>query len=215
MRVVAISDTHCLRPNIPDGDILIHAGDFTLSGFQQETKAAMEWFGSLPHPWKVCIAGNHDWWFYNAGPRLSREFVAKHAGENVIYLQDELAVVGGVRIYGSPWQPWFCNWAFNAHRGPEITKFWDMIDPCDILVTHGPAYARLDRVGGKFDKVGCQDLSLAIARVMPKVHIFGHIHGSYGHLHRDGLDYYNASLVNESYQLTPKQQPHVFNWPLL
>ena len=47
-----------------------------------------------------------------------------------------------VRIYGSPWQPEFYNWAFNLPRnGEEMKARWDAIpDNTDILITHGPAY---------------------------------------------------------------------------
>lgn len=210
MRVVAISDTHCLHPEVPDGDLLIHAGDFTLSGDQKETEAAIRWFGSLPHPIKIAIAGNHDWWFYHAGPIVSQEFIDEHSSSEIVYLQDSPVLLeNGLVVYGSPWQPWFYDWAFNAHRGPDIRQYWDRIPSCDILVTHGPPANILDRVGR--DHVGCADLADTIARVKPRVHIFGHIHCGYGHVTHNGTDYYNASMVNEIYKLTPRQQPFVFD----
>ena len=45
----------------------------------------------------------------------------------------------GVKVYGSPWQPWFGGWAFNLERGPDIAAKWALIpDDTDVLLTHGP-----------------------------------------------------------------------------
>jgi len=61
IRIVCISDTHCLRSvHIPDGDLLIHAGDLTNAGTPAELQAQIDWLDSLPHQHKVAIAGNHD-----------------------------------------------------------------------------------------------------------------------------------------------------------
>ncbi|KAJ5910597.1 hypothetical protein N7504_005240 [Penicillium tannophilum] len=64
IRVVCISDTHALEwPNVPDGDLLIHAGDLCNDGSVREIQAAVDWLRSLPHPHKVVIGGNHDSYF--------------------------------------------------------------------------------------------------------------------------------------------------------
>jgi hypothetical protein len=61
IRIVALSDTHTLIPSsVPDGDILIHAGDLTNNGTVEELQAHIDWLASLPHRYKVAIAGNHD-----------------------------------------------------------------------------------------------------------------------------------------------------------
>ena len=61
IRVVCVSDTHNqiskVTHNFPDGDILIHAGDFSEAGHISEVKAFNEWLGSLPHKHKIVIAG--------------------------------------------------------------------------------------------------------------------------------------------------------------
>ena len=36
---------------------------------------------------------------------------------NCIYLQDSSVTICGLKIYGTPWQPEFCGWAFNLPRG--------------------------------------------------------------------------------------------------
>ncbi|KAG9632525.1 hypothetical protein KCU69_g20257, partial [Aureobasidium melanogenum] len=61
IRVVCLSDTHCQIPaSVPDGDLLIHAGDLTQAGTPKELQAQLDWLNSLPHTHKVVIAGNHD-----------------------------------------------------------------------------------------------------------------------------------------------------------
>ncbi|KAL1498751.1 hypothetical protein AB1Y20_014061 [Prymnesium parvum] len=62
VRVVCVSDTHgkIERERVPDGDVLIHAGDFTQLGSRAEVAAFNEWLGSLPHKHKVVVPGNHD-----------------------------------------------------------------------------------------------------------------------------------------------------------
>ncbi|KAJ5886067.1 uncharacterized protein N7473_008741 [Penicillium subrubescens] len=64
VRVVCISDSHTLEwPDVPDGDLLIHAGDLANDGSVREIQAAVDWLRSLPHPQKVVICGNHDSYF--------------------------------------------------------------------------------------------------------------------------------------------------------
>lgn len=64
IRVVCISDTHTLEwPDVPDGDLLIHAGDLANDGSVREIQAAVDWLRSLPHRHKVVICGNHDSYF--------------------------------------------------------------------------------------------------------------------------------------------------------
>ena len=66
VRFVCISDTHNKHDwdkcpfTVPDGDVLVHAGDFTQVGDAREVAAFCKWFGALPHKRKILIAGNHD-----------------------------------------------------------------------------------------------------------------------------------------------------------
>jgi 3',5'-cyclic AMP phosphodiesterase CpdA len=135
MRIVCISDTHLRHEgwSVPAGDLLIHAGDLTRRGGLDEIAAADAWLGSLPHRHKVIVAGNHDFGFEQ------RPDEARARVRSALYLEDAAATVEGLRIWGSPWQPWFMDWAFNLRRGAEIRARWDLIpDGIDVLVTHGP-----------------------------------------------------------------------------
>src|SRR3954451_8476125 len=124
MRIIAISDTHGLHNaiSIPDGDVLVHAGDLTCDGEIGEVVVFNEFLSTLPHPHKVVIAGNHDWCFQQT-PEVCAELLT-----NAVYLQDSAIIIDGVKFYGSPWQPWLYDWAFNLPRGPKIREKWLLID---------------------------------------------------------------------------------------
>ncbi len=203
MRIVCVSDTHGRGRDavVPDGDVLVHAGDLTSMGTLPQIAQEAAWLRSLPHRTKVVIAGNHDFAFEHE----PREAVALL--RDLVYLEDSEATIDSVRFYGSPWQPRFFDWAFNLDRGPAIRARWDRIPAgIDVLVTHGPPAGVLDRTAAGMD-VGCADLLDAIARVRPKVHVFGHIHEAYGLVVKDGTTFVNASTCNRSYK--PVQPPIV------
>lgn len=177
MRVVCISDTHTLHDRVvlPPGDVLVHAGDSLGHGDTTELAAFAKWWRAQPFQHKVLIAGNHDWAFQRA-PNAADIYGLRGAG----YLQDQEAVVGGLRVYGSPWQPWFCDWAFNLPRGEKLREVWNKIpDGLDILVTHGPGYGVLDQITPG-EHLGCEDLAQAVTAKRPRVHVHGHIHEGYG-----------------------------------
>lgn len=197
LKVVFISDTHGFHEqvDVPHGDVLIHSGDFTRMGEPEEIIAFNAWLGRLPHRHKIVIAGNHDFGF-ERDPTLARSLMT-----NCTYLQDQLVEVEGLRIYGTPWQPRFFNWAFNLDRGEEILKKWKMIPAgIDILVSHGPPLGRGDLTAGR-ENVGCADLLREVTqRIKPRYHALGHIHEAYG-VTTDGVTtYVNASTCNLAYQ---------------
>lgn len=202
-RIVAISDTHSRHQNfgpLPDGDILIHAGDATVKGNFSEVVEFNRWLGTLPHKHKIFVAGNHDF-IFEKSPDIASGLIT-----NATYLQDSFAIVEGLKIYGSPWQPRFYDWAFNLDRGKDIARKWAMIpEDTDVLVTHGPPHGILDMVSdrwtGQAASVGCEELLPAVQRIKPRAHIFGHIHASYGQLLQDGTYFINASCCNELYKL--------------
>jgi Icc-related predicted phosphoesterase len=211
MRLVVMSDTHSMhtRLKVPDGDILIHAGDLSWNGRSEEITNFRDWFLSMPHKHKVLIAGNHDWLF----ERQPLEAKALFSYPNVHYLEQTSAEIEGLKFWGSPATPWFCSWAFNYQRGAEIRLIWNRIPECDILVTHGPPIGILDQARpGHSDHLGCKDLLDAIKRIQPRLHVFGHIHGPGGGKLVSGMTtHINASVVNEAYKVV--RDPITFDWP--
>jgi Icc-related predicted phosphoesterase len=204
--IVAISDTHARHQEleVPAGDILVHAGDVTNMGELEDVTAFNSWLGSLPHTHKIVIAGNHDFCF-----ERSRE-ASEPLLTNCTYLHDSATTVMGIRFWGSPWQPWFFNWAFNLERGEEIRRKWALIpDNTDVLITHGPPYGHGDRTRSG-ELVGCRDLLEVVERIRPRLHVFGHIHEGYGVSFNDHTTLVNASNCDLSYE--PVNPPVVFEY---
>lgn len=214
MKLVMLSDTHGkhLDCPVPDGDVLIHAGDCTDDIGQASLRRFLAWFGALPHKHKLFIAGNHDGAF-EKWPTESREMVVKLA-PGVTYLQEGAVTIDGVKFYGMPHTPAFCDWYFNVKRELMFVHTSRIPADTDVLITHGPPFSILDISG--FDKthVGCRALYEDMQRVKPQVHVFGHIHHSYGHhafIHDDGWKTMcvNASICDEGYQ--PTRKPFVYD----
>ena len=208
MKITFISDTHCKHPEItddlPGGDLLIHAGDFTSVGNLFEIQQFAGWFSSLDnYTHKVYIAGNHDVGF-EVRPDIVHNALLPYTG--ITYLQDSSVEIEGVKIYGSPHTPFFYDWAFNIPRNSdEIATKWDLIpDDVDIVITHGPAYGFLDRVEGDFQPLGCERLTPRLMNVKPKIHVCGHIHTGYGYKEFKGIHFINAALLDEQYRYTNK-----------
>lgn len=200
MKIVCISDTHLQHLKmpilIPDGDVLIHAGDATMQGTLPEVRAFSEWFGNLPHKHKIFVAGNHDWSF-----QMDRSRAIRALPIGCIYLEDSEAEIEGVRFWGSPWQPWFFNWAFNLPRGDALVAHWDRIpEHTDVLITHSPPYRYGDWVQ-RGENVGCEDLLAAVERIRPRLHVFGHIHDGYGRMDNGRTEFINACLLDEKYNV--------------
>jgi Icc-related predicted phosphoesterase len=202
MRLILISDTHGQhdKVNLPEGDILIHSGDLTMSGSLDELAKVADWFKKQTDRYQqiVTIAGNHDFCFEDHRQKKARDMMLE-AG--VYYLQNSAVTIQGLKFYGSPMTPWFSDWAFNVDRGLKIKRFWDAIPgDTDVLITHGPPHKILDRIQDGIS-AGCDDLLTRVLEVKPKIHTFGHLHGGRGEYELNGTKFYNSTVVDESYKV--------------
>lgn len=199
MTLTLISDTHFRHSQLElaDGDMLIHAGDLCGHGTEGEALAFLRWFGEQPYTHKIFIAGNHDWFF----EKKDKAYIDKIIPKNVHYLNDSGLEIEGLKIWGSPVQPAFLDWAFNRKKGTEINKHWKLIPKdTDILITHGPPFGILDRTTSN-SNAGCEMLLKKVNQIKPKLHVFGHIHEGYGMMEKGETIFANASSVNVNYQL--------------
>lgn len=207
MKVIVISDTHSQHAQIqlPAGDLLIHAGDITSIGKEKEVKDFLNWFESQPHPNKIFIAGNHDFYLEQTDASVIKKIIPP----GVVYLKDKGTIVEGLSIWGSPYTPWFNNWAFSKQPGRQINTHWKKIpEGTDILITHGPPFQILDELASGI-LAGCPELNKRILEIRPKYHLFGHIHEGYGKKRRMGTTHVNASVLNQYYLVQNK--PISFN----
>jgi Icc-related predicted phosphoesterase len=191
LTVACISDTHELHRelDVPNGDILIHAGDFSM--FSKSAAAILdfnEWLGELPHRRKIVVPGNHEF-FLEADPSRRRLL------SNATILIDEGVEIAGLKIWGSPVTPLYGG-AFGMSSPADRAKLYAKIPAdVDILVTHGPPYGMLDQSPGTLQHAGCPQLLEAVTRVKPNLHVFGHIHGAHGTVSTEKTLFVNASLL--------------------
>lgn len=198
MRVVAVSDTHDRHEQVtvPDGDVLIHAGDFTDDGSRSSVAAFNDWLGTLPHDHKIVVAGNHEHVLDTAENGADAAVLL----DNAHYLHDASVVIDGVTFWGSPWirRPWpaFLRSTAFAHPDEQAlrSKQTSVPEDTDVLVTHGPPRGIGDHHTFLFANAGSQALRDAIRRVSPQYHVFGHVHERYGRYHCDGTTFLNAAV---------------------
>lgn len=218
MKIVCISDTHMfhreMKYKVPDGDVLVHAGDMTHRGWLHELESAAGWLAELPHNHKFVICGNHEY----------------HVSEQTYYVRDmfesfgvqlihnKTVEVDGLKFYGEPRTPEFFNWGWMYKRGHQAATVWSqMPDDIDVLVCHGPPLGYLDMCPDWADRdsmihVGCKEQLDRLHQVKPKYVICGHIHESYGFTKYPYGHVINASICNSRYK--PHNPPIVIDTDL-
>lgn len=146
--ICCVSDLHGNLPKIPDCDFLIIGGDIVPLWAQNQSTLSKVWLDGNFRIWLkelqdreigiVGIAGNHDFIF---------EKYPEHVPDlQWIYLQDNYTSLRGLKIWGTPWQPYFGGWAFNLHE-EQLSEKWDLIpQDTDIIIVHGPPYKHGDFV---------------------------------------------------------------------
>ncbi len=191
MKLVALSDTHWTHQkdpvgnslqslSIPDGDILIHAGDATFLGKKKEWYAFMAWWSGVGARFKhrIFVPGNHD---YNFKFKI-------HTWEAM-----------GLKFGMMPEVPNLPQWNFSAEEW-EIKMKLERIGKVDVLITHGPPQGILDNAGSyHFGSVALREFVEGPNK--PRVHIFGHAHDAAGFLAQGGVEFYNVAICNEFYWL--------------
>ena len=95
--ILHLSDIHGQHrrlSKLPDADVIIHSGDFTMAGTEQEVFDFINWFCDLPYRHKIFIAGNHDDCLY--GTELSG------LDNNCHNLCNSGINIEGIKFYGVP-----------------------------------------------------------------------------------------------------------------
>ena len=189
MLILHLSDTHSkhheLR-NLPPADIIIHSGDISFAGSENEVMDFIEWFGALSYKYKIFIAGNHD----------DCLFVANIDGllpQNCFYLCNSSVTIQGVKFYGTPM---FIGDVISGDYDINMQKI-----PSDttVLITHQPPYCILD-YSANINR-GDRNLLQIVLKTQPKYHLFGHIHKAYGIEKSEHTTFVNSSILSENYEL--------------
>ena len=208
MRVVAFSDTHGRHQEVavPDGDLLIFAGDITFSGDKSEIADFNRWLGGLPHRHKLVTAGNHDWCLL----KERNHYLITNA-QLVLHATVEIE---GVKIFMSPSTRRFSDRAAFALESASAARdrWQDIPNDVDILVTHGPPQGILDidtEITGDKPQ-GCPILRDWVETHKPPIHVFGHIHRSSGVLKTPETIFVNCSIASDGEHKTMNNQPRSF-----
>lgn len=212
MIIDCISDLHGYQPKLRGGDLLIIAGDMTARDTTKQWGEFFDWMEVQPYAQIVYIAGNHDGFLKNScSDEESRQFLAPEDWPNpkIEYLRDNTFMYKGLKIYGMPWTPTFCDWFFMKDREGMREVVGKIPDDVDILITHGPSYGVLDTCPnfGCLDEikhVGCYELTKRLKELKQlKLHVFGHVHEAYG-VHQGNYLSINASIMDGNYYPTNK-----------
>ncbi|XP_044270200.1 metallophosphoesterase domain-containing protein 1 [Tribolium madens] len=247
VRFVCMSDTHSLIRNVvfdvPDGDVFIHAGDFTKCGQKEEVIQFNKWLVSLPHKHKIVISGNHELSFDKKFSDYFKKTVSsRHTGSledevpnygntkdnisdavntdnirqyltNCTYLEDSSIDIYGIKLYGTPWQPEFGGWAFNLERGEECLSKWNLI-PNDVdVLITHTPPLGFGDLVCSGVRAGCVEL---LTTVQQRVKPKYHV---FGHIHEDYGVFSDGKIIyiNAStcdINYIPKNLPIVFDVPL-
>lgn len=212
MKIVAVSDLHGQLPELPPCDLLLLAGDLCpvsnhslrFQGHWLDTEFR-HWLSRVPARKIIGVAGNHDLVFEKMPAWVPTDLPWT-------YLQDSGTEWEELHIWGSPWQPWFYDWAFNG-QPEQLRQIWAQIPATtDILVVHGPPRGYGDGVptSGGVRHEGCPHLLKRIETVQPRLVVFGHIHEGRGQWQLGRTTLANVTLLDVQYN--PVHEPWLIEW---
>ena len=193
MKILHLSDTHGAHHRLhclPDADVVVHSGDFTMTGTESEAIDFLNWFCDLSYKHKIFICGNHDECLYGAN--------IDGLDSNVHYLNNSGVEIEGFKFYGIP------LFMSDAYSRQDI--FYSQIPAdIDVLITHSPPYGILD-----FDMErnwGSEKLLERVNELKPQAHLFGHIHRNHGMQKIGPTIFSNGAIMNDNY--TNLQVPNI------
>ena len=187
MKILHISDTHGMHHrllDLPQADVIVHSGDFSMNGTESEAIDFLNWFCDLQYRYKIFICGNHDECLYGAD--------IQGLDDNVYYLNNTSIEIEGIKFYGIPL---FMSDAY----GRQDIYYKAIPDDIDVLITHSPPHGILD-----YDMKRHWGSNILLARVKeinPSLHLFGHIHRHHGTTKIGTTEFSNATIMNDDYTL--------------
>lgn len=221
MKLVATSDIHGARPEIPECDALLIAGDVCPVDASHEPVYQREWLRTTFATWLrgldtdrvIWIAGNHDFACQEPDFDLIVQEISESVGyPSVEYLQDTSTTIehsgGTLKVWGSPWVPNLRSWAFYSTDAAFRLHAANIRDEqADILLLHGPPKGIRDSIS-LYGHVGAPHTASAIQQALPRLVVFGHIHEGYGAEKIGDVEFANVAHMDEDYR--PVNPPMVF-----
>lgn len=186
MKILHLSDTHgCHRllKDMPEADVIVHSGDFTMNGTESEAIDFLNWYCDLTYANKIVISGNHDDCLYGAN--------IEGLDVNIHFLCNSGIRIDGLNFYGVPM---FMGDCITERQAVNIEK---IPDHTDVLITHSPPFGVLD-----FDdniNYGDELLLKKIMEIQPRLHLFGHIHAQHGVVTKNGIRFSNGAIMSSTY----------------
>lgn len=193
MIILHISDTHGKHhqlQDLPVADVIVHSGDFTWAGTEDEAYNFMNWFCDLPYKHKIFIAGNHDDCLYAAHE-------IEGLPNNVHYLCNSGITIQKIKFYGIPMFMSDCiDGSYNSYCEKIPTD-------TDVLITHQPPSHIYSLTDNSSDSVHFGDPMIAkkVNEIKPACHLFGHVHDAYAIVRFNGTIFSNASVLDNEYLL--------------
>lgn len=186
MKLCCTSDLHGSLPTIPECDVLILAGDYC----QYRRPYQHYWFAGEFQAWinlivqrgirVIGIAGNHDWGLFDKTANVHGWIYLEDSGHLIPQGCYPIGKPTGIKVWGTPWQPVYHNWAYNLPED-ELAKKWQLIPAdTDILVVHGPPAGIGDFSLTGNEHTGSPSLLARIEEIKPKLVVCGHIHEGFG-----------------------------------
>jgi len=226
-RIVHISDTHNFLVDetslgLPDGDILVHTGDFSNKGAAEEFQQFDSWLQAVAHRYRyrVVIFGNHDVRSFKDDFATMKSMLpsATHV------LNSETVELCGLILHGRHWLSCYdSTYKLKAGVDPSTCpqhNFHEIPRGVHVLLTHGPSYGLHDFYDYTFHS-GSRELSAAIDGIGSPVlvHLHGHIHESYGSTAGATLSGANKLITSNSAicdhaTTAMTNQPRVISFPL-
>lgn len=196
MRILHLSDTHGVHQHLiklPEADIIVHSGDFTMTGTESEAIDFIKWLSHLPYAHKIFICGNHDECLYGA--------IIEGLDANVQYLNNSRIEINGIKFYGVPM---FLN---DCITGRQFQNYTNIPTDTNVVITHEPPCGILDET----DKTnfGSEKLLQRIKNIKPNAHLFGHIHRHHGMQKIGSTIFSNGAIMNDNY--TQLQIPNIID----
>jgi hypothetical protein len=155
---------------LPQGNILVHSGDFTREGKYDEFIRFDNWLHSVSHiyPFRVIVLGQNETNKYGENWGEIKKLLP-HATH---ILCDTTETILGLRIHGCPFHKVTHTRKSFLPRMQHHSIYTELRD-IDVLISYEAGYGKLDSADYGVSHVGNRDLHDAVKACKPGIHLHG------------------------------------------